>query len=160
MRLQHFRRYWWNPRSLCVLAVLIAASGLTASGQETLDLPGPNSAERRPASPSGDFDRVPPAPWGKGVVRAAHLLKLPTKVKHVSPRFPVEALQPGVRALVVVETRIEADGRIVHARVLRSSPPFDQSVLDAVLQWEYTPTVSNGVAIPVLLTVTVRFTGS
>jgi len=44
--------------------------------------------------------------------------------------------------------------------VLRSSPAFDQSVLDAVLQWDYTPTVINGVAIPVLLTVTVRFTGS
>jgi TonB family protein len=129
----------------------------------------PNIAERHPApvpsspetqAPSDDFDRVPPAPWGEGVVRASYLRTLPTKVKHASPQFPAEALQPGVRATVVVETRIEADGRIVHARVIRSSPVFDQSVLDAVLQWEYTPTVINGVAIPVLLTVTVHFTGS
>jgi TonB family protein len=136
-----------------VLAVLAVGCGVTASGQDQLEIAVTQD-------PSGDFDRVPPAPWGEGVVRAADLIKFPTKVTHVSPRFPAEALQPGVRALVVVETRIEADGRIVHARVLRSSPAFDQSVLDAVLQWEYTPTVSNGVAIPVLLTVTVRFTGS
>jgi TonB family protein len=130
---------------------------------------GPTIAERHPAplpfseaaqDPSGDFDRVPPAPWGEGVVRAADLLILPTKIRHVSPRFPVAALQPGVREVVVVEARIEVDGRIVHARVLRSSPAFDQSVIDAVLQWEYTPTVSFGRAIPVLLTVTVNFTGS
>ena len=129
----------------------------------------PRIAERRPAplppspepqGPTGALEPVPPAPWGEGVVRAADLRILPTKVRHVSPQFPVEALQAGTRAVVVVETRIEADGRIVNARVIRSSPPFDQSVLDAVLQWEYTPTVINGVAIPVLLTVTVRFTGS
>jgi TonB family protein len=136
-----------------VLAVLAVGCGVTASGQDQLEVAVTQDS-------SGDFDRVPPAPWGEDVVRAADLIKFPTKVKHVSPRFPAEALQPGVRALVVVETRIEADGRIVHARVLRSSPAFDQSVLDAVLQWEYTPTVSNGIAIPVLLTVTVRFTGS
>ncbi len=129
----------------------------------------PQIAERSPAPlpslpeaqvPTGNPELVPPAPWGEGVVRAAYLRVLPTKVKHAPIQFPVEALQAGIQATVVVETRIEADGRIIHARVIRSSPVFDQSVLDAVLQWEYTPTVINGVAIPVLLTVTVRFTGA
>ena len=96
----------------------------------------------------------------EGVVRAAYLRVLPTKVRHVAPQFPAEALQAGTRGVVVVETRIEADGRIVNARVIRSNPVFDQAVLDAVLQWEFTPTIINGKAIPVLLTTTVRFTGS
>ena len=141
MRWRDLRRCGCDPGRFCFLAALIVAGSAAASAQELVELP-------------------PPAPWGVGVVRAADLRVLPTKVKHAPIQFPVEALQAGTRATVVVETRIEAVGRIVNARVIRSSPLFDQSVLDAVLQWEYTPTVIDGVAIPVLLTVTVRFTGS
>jgi TonB family protein len=173
MRWRDLWRCCCDSGRLCLLAVLIILGGAAASAQELLELPGSSGTSRQgplermppplspePPSPNSDLEGVPPAPWGKGVLRATYLRKLPTKVRHVSPRFPAEALQPGARATVVVETRIEADGRIVNARVIRSSPLFDQSVLDAVLQWEYTPTVINGVAIPVLLTVTVQFTGS
>ena len=37
-------------------------------------------------------------------------------------------------------------------------PAFDQAALDAVRQWEYEPTLLNGVAVPVIMTVTVNFT--
>jgi protein TonB len=43
-------------------------------------------------------------------------------------------------------------------RVLRSIPLLDQAAMDAVRQFEYTPTLVNGVAAPVLMTVTVSFT--
>jgi len=43
-------------------------------------------------------------------------------------------------------------------RVLRSIPLLDQAAMEAVRQFEYTPTVINGVAVPVLMTVTVNFT--
>jgi len=43
-------------------------------------------------------------------------------------------------------------------RVLRSIPLLDQAAMDAVRQFEYTPTVISGVAVPVLMTVTVNFT--
>jgi len=32
-----------------------------------------------------------------------------------------------------------------------------QAALDAVKQWEYTPTLLNGVPVPVIMTVTVQF---
>jgi protein TonB len=44
------------------------------------------------------------------------------------------------------------------ARVLRSIPLLDQAALDAVNQWEFTPTLLNGVPVPVIMTVTVQFT--
>jgi protein TonB len=44
------------------------------------------------------------------------------------------------------------------ARVLRSIPLLDQAALDAVRQWEFTPTLLNGVPVPVIMTVTVQFT--
>ena len=50
------------------------------------------------------------------------------------------------------------DGAILNARVLRSVPLLDQAALDAVRQWRYTPTLLNGVPVPVIMTVTVSFT--
>lgn len=58
----------------------------------------------------------------------------------------------------VLEARVEPDGHIQHARVLRSIPILDQAALAAVLQWEFAPTLPNGAAVPVLMTVTVQFT--
>jgi protein TonB len=34
---------------------------------------------------------------------------------------------------------------------------LDQAAIDAVMQWEYTPTLLNGVPVPVIMTVTVNF---
>jgi TonB family protein len=34
---------------------------------------------------------------------------------------------------------------------------LDQAALEAVRQWEYAPTIVNGVAVPILMTVTVQF---
>ena len=42
-------------------------------------------------------------------------------------------------------------------RVLRSVPLLDQAAIDAVRRWEFSPTRLNGVAIPVVMTVTVNF---
>ena len=53
---------------------------------------------------------------------------------------------------------IGPNGKVQNARVLRSIPLLDQAALDAVKQWEYTPTLLNGVPVPVIMTVTVQFT--
>ena len=55
------------------------------------------------------------------------------------------------------QATIGADGRVIDARVLRSIPLLDQAALDAVRQWEFTPTLLNGVATPIIMTVTVNF---
>jgi hypothetical protein len=47
---------------------------------------------------------------------------------------------------------------VTDARVIRSIPELDQAAVDAVRQWEFTPTLLNGVPTPVLMTVTVNFT--
>lgn len=56
-----------------------------------------------------------------------------------------------------LEAMIDANGRVREARVLRSIPLLDQAAIDAVGTWEYTPTLLGGEAVPVILTVTVRF---
>ena len=46
---------------------------------------------------------------------------------------------------------------MIDAKVLRSVPRLDQAALDAVKQWEYSPTLLNGKPVPVKMTVTVVF---
>ena len=48
--------------------------------------------------------------------------------------------------------------RVQEAKVLRSIPLLDAAALDAVKQWQFTPTLLNGVPVPVIMTVTVNFT--
>lgn len=83
---------------------------------------------------------------------------MPQKVREVNPVYPPIALSARIQGIVILEATIGADGRVVNARVLRSVPMLDQAALDAVAQWEYTPTMLNGVAVPVIMTVTVSFT--
>jgi protein TonB len=41
--------------------------------------------------------------------------------------------------------------------VLRSIPQLDQAAIEAVKQWTFTPTLLNGVPVPIVMTVTVNF---
>jgi TonB family protein len=91
-------------------------------------------------------------------IRVGGEIKPPTQTKRVTPPYPPEAQAAGVQGIVIMEATIDADGKVTDVRVLRSIPLLDQAAMDAVRQFEYTPTVVNGVAVPVLMTVTVNFT--
>ena len=93
-----------------------------------------------------------------GAVRVGGAIGVPTKVHDVKPVYPAEAKEARVRGVVIIEARIETDGTVSTARVLRSIPLLNQAALDAVLQWRFTPTVVDGKAVPALMTVTVNFT--
>jgi len=46
---------------------------------------------------------------------------------------------------------------VADVKVLRGLPLLDQAAIEAVRQWVYTPTLLNGVPVPVIMTVTVNF---
>jgi len=52
---------------------------------------------------------------------------------------------------------IDSDGHGASARVLKSGALLEQAGLDAVRKWRFTPTLLNGTAVPVVMTVTVNF---
>jgi protein TonB len=62
-----------------------------------------------------------------------------------------------VKGIVIVEATIGPTGRVERARVLRSITLLDEAALEAVRQWEFTPTLLNGTPVSVLMTVTVNF---
>ena len=100
----------------------------------------------------------PPPPPPAAPVRVGGNIRPPTKTRHVAPVYPPIAQSARVQGIVIIEATIGPNGKVQEAKVLRSIPLLDQSALDAVKQWEFTPTLLNGVPVPVIMTVTVQFT--
>jgi TonB family protein len=91
-------------------------------------------------------------------MRIGGTISPPTKTKDFAPVYPPEAQQARISGVVILEATVGEDGKVRSARVLRSIPLLDQAAINAVQQWEYTPTLLNGVAVPIIMTVTVNFT--
>ncbi len=82
----------------------------------------------------------------------------PKKVRHVNPLYPDTARQQRVQGLVVLETTINTSGCVSRIELLQGTDPrLDAAALLAVSGWRYTPTLLNGVPVPVIMTVTVYF---
>ncbi len=92
-------------------------------------------------------------PW-----RVGGQIRNPAKTRDVRPVYPPIAVANRVEGRVMIEAIIGADGRVKDATVLRSIPLLDEAALAAVRQWRFTPTLLNGVPVPVIMTVTVNFT--
>ena len=121
------------------------------------------SASLRLFPRQGDGRGVQPALAAQVVpVRIGGNIKAPTQVKKVPPRCP--AVTPGAGLIVILEAAIGVDGLVRDAMVLRPQPADDkqigyvQAAMDAVRQWEYTPTLLNNVPTAIIMTVTVTFT--
>jgi protein TonB len=98
----------------------------------------------------------PPPPVERGPVRLSSY-EMPKKLHDVAPRYPELAQKAGIDGTVIIEAVIAVDGTVRDARVLKSVPLLDRAALDAVRQWRYAPTRLSGVAVPVIVTVTVQF---
>jgi TonB family protein len=100
----------------------------------------------------------PPPGWAVGAVRVGGNIRAPEKTRHVAPVYPPIAQSAAVQGVVILDALIGGDGKVQDARVLRSIPLLDQAAIDAVRQWEFTPTMLNGTPVPVIMTVTIQFT--
>jgi TonB family protein len=92
-----------------------------------------------------------------GAVHVGGTIKEPKKLKNVVPLYPRKARDARVTGRVIIEALIDPDGHVSDTRVLSGIPLLDQAAVDAVRQWVYTPTLLNGKAVPVIMTVTVTF---
>jgi protein TonB len=97
------------------------------------------------------------APPPVAAVRVGGQIKEPRKLKHVAPTYPPIARSARVQGQVVLECTISPQGRVTDVRLVRGIPLLDAAAIEAVKQWVYTPTLLNGVPVPVIMTVTVNF---
>jgi protein TonB len=125
----------------------VEASGATVPGGE-IGIPG-SSGPPPPPSPKSE----PPSP----PVRPGGDIRPPAKIKDAKPIYPVIAQIAKVQGVVIIEATIGPNGKVQDAKVLRSHPLLEAAALDAVRQWEFTPTLLNGSPVSVVMTVTVDF---
>ena len=92
-------------------------------------------------------------------VRVGGNIKAPLKLVNINPVYPDSMRDAGRSGIVPIEALISMDGAVVSARVLGAAvhPDFAKSALDAVRQWQFSPTLLNGVPVGVVMKVTVNF---
>jgi TonB family protein len=96
---------------------------------------------------------VPPS----DALKVGDVVKTPKKLVNVSPRYPDDALKAKVQGEVVLDVVVDATGVPTDVQVSQSVPMLDAAAIEAVKQWRYEPTLMNGVAVPVVMTVTLGF---
>jgi periplasmic protein TonB len=90
-------------------------------------------------------------------VRVGGQIKEPKKLKNVNPEYPPIARKARVQGVVQLECTISPQGKVTNVTVVKGIPLLNKAAEEAVKQWVYTPTLLNGVPVPVIMTVTVNF---
>jgi len=99
----------------------------------------------------------PPKATATGPVRVGGSVREPKPIKMVPPVYPVLASRARVSGTVVLEATLTAQGTVSEIRVISGHPLLIQAAIDCVKQWQYEPTLLNGVPVPVILTARVTF---
>jgi protein TonB len=136
------------------------ATPQTTFGAPGVQLNGP--IQPQPAAPSEqtyvESIAAPlPTPPAGVPLRVGGDIKEPKKIRDVKPVYPEIAMASGVQGIVILELRLDEEGGVASAKILRSQPLLDQAALDAVGQWKFTPTLLNGAPVEVVMNVSVEF---
>jgi protein TonB len=119
------------------------------------------SSGSRAAAPPGSAplaERSPTRGAAPRRVRVGGAVKPPVRIVNVNPVYPEEAQAAGIQGIVVLDCVIGEDGSVIETQLVESIPELDQAAIDAVTQWHYQPTLLNGEAVEVEVTVTINFT--
>jgi len=148
------RRWTYDPPASGPISFLVTFSfrpgGEATNTQSATVPPGPVGFSAAAAATAAGGPNQP--------IRVGGAVKAPVQTAKVNPVYPAEALAARVSGVVILEAVIGVEGPVTDAKVLRSIPLLDQAAVDAVRQWQYTPTLLNGVPVPIIMTVTVTFT--
>lgn len=117
-------------------AVLLSAAVLMLLPMRT----GAQTAEPQPVKP------------GNGV-------SSPRLVSDRKPTYTADAMRRGVQGVVLLECVVEPDGTATNVRVTRPlDPGLDESAVQALREWRFTPGVREGKPVRVLVEVEMAFT--
>ncbi|MGB8772254.1 MAG: energy transducer TonB [Candidatus Korobacteraceae bacterium] len=85
-------------------------------------------------------------------------MKPPKATRTPDPKFPDLPPDAEQRGTVVMLVGIDAKGRVAVVRVLRSDEhAFETSAVSTVKKWKFRPAEKNGQAVPVQVTVEMKF---
>jgi len=89
---------------------------------------------------------------GPPPVRVGGDIKPPAVVKNSKPTYPIGAKQAHVQGVVILEITIGANGKVTNTKVVKGVDLLNDAATIAAKQREYKPTLVNGTAVPVIMT--------
>jgi len=82
----------------------------------------------------------------------------PKLVKKVNPTYPEEVKKEGIEGTVILEATIDTEGNVAEVKVLKGGiESLNKAAVEAIRQWKYEPAIIGGKAMPVNITVTIKF---
>ncbi len=78
-------------------------------------------------------------------------------IRRVDPVYPEAAKRARIQGVVVLTVHVNEEGFVYDATVVKGHPLLNQAAVDAVKQWQYSPTLLNGQRVPIIATVSVVF---
>jgi len=132
--------------SLSTASAYAEATGIDSAPEVSsrLSLEGFNTLIGEPTSPTAG------RPVG-GEIKAPHL------ISSVPPAYPSLARSQRVEGDVILDALIDQTGRVTKIRVISGPQLLQEAAAAAVRLWKYEPALLDGKAVPIHLTVTVKF---
>ena len=90
-------------------------------------------------------------------VRVGGNVKEPRVLKLVPPVYPPLASRARISGTVILEAALTVQGSVDEIRVISGHPLLIEAAINCVKQWQYEPTLLNGVPVSVILTAKVHF---
>ena len=161
-----------EPASIPPKAAIIVDEPLETSGYgvpggvytgERDGVPGGFLSVLQDAAPPAPAVQTPPAPVATPIPIAPQQVPVGGQVKmarliyRVEPLYPPLARQMHVSGVVELVGIIATNGRIRELKLLSGNPLLVPSVLEAVRQWIYEPTLLDGKPVELIATISVVF---
>ena len=99
----------------------------------------------------------PPPPEPREPQRVSSGVQNSRLIHKVDPVYPELAKRARVAGIVLLQVTVDERGAVAGIKLIRGHPLLNQSAIDAVSQWRYSPTLLSGEPVPVIATVTVNF---
>lgn len=98
-------------------------------------------------------------PQGPAPVRVGGNIRVPRKLQDVHPVYPDSMRAAGREGVVTLDATIGENGAVTSVHVVSGDvhPDFAASAVEAVRQWQFSPTLLNGKPIEVVMAVKVGF---
>ena len=99
----------------------------------------------------------PPPPEPREPIRVSDGVQNSRLIHKINPVYPELAKRARVSGIVLLQVTVDERGLVAGIKLIRGHPLLNQSAIDAVRQWMYSPTLLSGEPVPVIATVTVNF---
>jgi len=103
-------------------------------------------------------ENPPPPPSAPRRIRVGGLVEAARLIRQAKPEYPATAKTQGIEGIVTLRAVIGTSGEILALTPISGpDPALVKSAMDAVSQWEYRPTLLNGVPVEVATTIELTF---